>query len=92
MLTRALPCANPESGDAGAVSPAESVAGAKILTGEPLTRYTAALNALAPQCQRCGKLIPDHRVAAARRSKVEARWCSASYRVKGCIAKKAEPS
>ena len=89
MLTRGpLPCANPEYGVSGAVKGAESRVRPEPLSPLPLTRYDAPLNASTSRCHCCAGAIPPNRIAAARRSKVEARWCSASCRVRGCVAKK----
>jgi hypothetical protein len=88
----ATPCANTDCADCRPPGLAEADAATETPDSQPLTRCEASFNASAPHCQYCDKPIPPHRVIAARRTKVEARWCSASCRVKGCIAKKRDPS
>jgi hypothetical protein len=88
VLTRgALPCANPEPGTSS-VSRPESLVRTETSGTQELTRSEVPLNALDSRCQRCGVAIPEARVAAARRSHEESRWCSARCRVKASVAKK----
>lgn len=83
-----MPCANADDGDWQPVALTEVRRTVETPDSQPLTRYAAAFNALMPLCQHCDKVIPPERVVAAQRSKVEARWCSASCRVRGCVARK----
>jgi len=53
-----------------------------------LTPESTAVNASEPLCQYCGRAIPAHRAAYARRSKQPALWCRATCRVRACIARK----
>jgi hypothetical protein len=87
-MTRALPCANPESSLTGLPERAEAASPTEGAGAGGLTPCDATFNALASRCQHCGAAIPDRRITAALRSRQEPRWCSASCRVKGCVAKK----
>jgi len=84
----AIPCANADYADWQPPARTEAEVATEAPDSQRLTRYAAAFNALMPLCQHCGKVISPDRVGAARRSKVQARWCSASCRVRGCIASK----
>lgn len=83
-----MPCATSDFGDWQSSKAQSAETSMKIPETQLLTRCEASFNASAFHCQHCGKPIPPHRVIAARRSKVEARWCSASCRVRGCVARK----
>jgi hypothetical protein len=87
-MTRALPCANPESSLIGLPERGEAASPTERPRAGGLTPCDGPLNALAYRSQHCASAIPDRRVAAAIRSRQEPRWCSASCRVKGCVAKK----
>lgn len=87
-MTRPLPCANPESSLTGLPERPEVVSPTERRGAGGLTPCDGPFNALACRCHHCGKEIAERRIVAARRSRQEPRWCSASCRVKGCMAKK----
>lgn len=87
-MTRALPCANPESALPGPPESAKTASWTETRGAGGLTPCDGPINALAYHCQHCNAAIPERRIIAALRSRQEPRWCSASCRVKGCIAKK----
>ena len=52
------------------------------------TSLSGTSNASEALCERCGRVISEHRLKHAIRSKQPARWCCAACRVAACQARK----